>query len=256
MPPESSWLPDPEEISRVDRILEETYGAGGHRSRLLLGQVGADPVDILLATVLSQATADRASLQAFRRLKQRFPDWGKALEVSPAELEKLISPAGLHRQKAARILSILKALRARAGRVSLDFLREEDPSAARGFLETLPGVGPKTAACVLLFGLGKPAFPVDTHVHRVATRLGLVPRKADRARAQKMLQEATSPEAYFRLHVNLIAHGREVCRARRPRCQECPLNRLCPAASLPEGNRVPGKTLRSPDASVRSPGAE
>jgi endonuclease-3 len=220
---------DRDMVAAVDRLLEERYG--GDRSSLLLGQVGSDPVDVLVATVLSQATTDRASLAAFRRLKESFSRWEMLLGASPSELEKLIAPAGLGRQKALRILDILKALQARAGRISLDFLRGVPVDEARRFLEGLPGVGPKTAACVLLFGLGRPAFPVDTHVYRVARRLGLIPEKVDRLQAQKILQESLDPERYFRLHVNLIAHGRAVCRARRPRCSECPVQALCSTAS-------------------------
>lgn len=222
---------DPSVVKTLDRLLHERYGGDG--SRLLLGRVGRDPVDVLVATVLSQATSDRASLAAFARVKELFPRWEMVLEAGPAELEKVIAPAGLGRQKAARVVDILKVIRARAGSISLEFLRDLPAAEAARFLEGLPGVGPKTAACVLLFALGRPAFPVDTHVYRVARRLGLVPEKADRVRAQKILQESVDPELYLRLHVNLIAHGREVCRARRPRCPECPVRCLCDAAGSP-----------------------
>lgn len=228
---------DREVVEALDRLLQERYGGDG--SRLLLGQVGRDPVDVLVATVLSQATSDRASLAAFTRLKERFPRWEMVLEAGPAELEKVIAPAGLGRQKAARVVDILKAIQARAGRISLGFLKGAPPGEAARFLEGLPGVGPKTAACVLLFALGQAAFPVDTHVYRVARRVGLIPEKVDRARAQKILQESVDPERYLRLHVNLIAHGREVCRARRPRCSECPVRSVCDAAGTPANPPAP-----------------
>ncbi|MDI6895197.1 MAG: endonuclease III [Bacillota bacterium] len=245
-----SWGPiDQDLVAAVDRLLQERYG--GDRSALLLGQVDSNPVDVLVATVLSQATTDRASLAAFRRLKERFPRWEMLLGASTAQLEKLIAPAGLGRQKALRILDILKALQVRGGGVSLDFLRGMPAEEARRFLEGLPGVGPKTAACVLLFGLGRAAFPVDTHVYRVARRLGLVPEKVDRVRTQKILQESLDPERYFRLHVNLIVHGRQVCRARRPRCSECPLAALCTAASTPPNPQHAQTPLRFPPGRER-----
>lgn len=187
-----------------------------------------DPLTELVLTVLSQNTGDANSGRAFMRLRARFPRWEELLTADLADIEEAIKIGGLGRLKAARLRSLLQEVVRRCGSLDVSFLRELPVGEARAWLEGLPGVGPKTAACVLLFALGKPALPVDTHVHRVAQRLGLVPRGMDAVRAQRRLESIVPPELMYPVHVLLIRHGRRLCRAQRPLCQGCPLLDACP----------------------------
>ncbi|NPV69296.1 MAG: endonuclease III [Firmicutes bacterium] len=193
----------------------------------LLRETAGDPLDVLILTLLSQATNDRNSGRAFRRLKQRFPTWDRVLEASEAEIEEAIRVGGLARQKAARIKGILRAVLERTGSFSLEFLRDWDTDAVWEYLTSLEGVGPKTAACVALFSLGRPAFPVDTHILRVSKRLGLVDEKASAEKAQEHLQKTIPPEMSMDLHLGLIEHGRRTCRPSKPGCHECRLRTAC-----------------------------
>ncbi len=188
------------------------------------------PLEILLATVLTQATNDNNALKAWRNFKARFPRPELALAAPEAEVAEVIRPAGLTAQRTAAIRRILEQVRERFGRYSLDDLAD-DPQAAWQFLNGLPGVGPKTAACVLLFGLKQPFFPVDTHIHRIAGRLGWVPAKADAAKMQQLLTEMIPAEIQAELHILLLNLGRRYCRPQRPACPECPLRAECPAAA-------------------------
>ena len=188
-------------------------------------------------TVLSQHTSDLNTGRAFRSLKERFPTWPQVLEAEPAELADAIRSGGLADTKAVRIQRILSEIEAEEGDVDLSRLNELEDSEVEDYLVALPGVGPKTAACVLLFSMGRDAFPVDTHVHRVALRLGLIPAKTPADKAHRLLAEGVPPELRYEFHMQLIRHGREVCKASRPLCTECTLFDLCPAgpALLNEG---------------------
>ena len=193
-----------------------------------------DPMTELVLTILSQNTSDTNSGRAFMRLRERFPAWDALRDAPVAEIEGAIAVGGLARQKAPRIKASLQAVYDARGGWDLEFLRELPMEEAKAWLRTLKGVGPKTAACVLMFALGRPALPVDTHVHRVAQRLGLVPAKAsaEKASAEKahdILEALLAPEEVYPFHISLIKHGRRLCRAQRPLCGECPLLDGCPA---------------------------
>lgn len=189
-----------------------------------------DAVAELVLTVLSQNTSDRNSGRAFIQLMRRYADWAAVADAPAEELIETIRGGGLAQQKGPRIQRILEAVRARAPDWNLAFLAAEPLEEARAWLRGLPGVGPKTAACVLLFALGRPALPVDTHVERVAGRLGLTPPGTTAERAHERLEALVPPERYYRFHMLLIKHGRRTCSARAPRCGECPLADACPGA--------------------------
>ena len=190
-----------------------------------------DPVTELVLTLLSQNTSDTNSGRAFQQLLKRYPDWDAVLEAPVEELEETIRPGGLARTKAPRMQALLSQLRDRLG-PEWDASRLVDMpiSEAKRWLTELPGVGPKTAACVLLFSLGRPALPVDTHVHRVAQRLGLIGAKVAAVPAHDMLEAQLPSGRYYDFHVTLIRHGRRVCHKQRPRCKECVLLDRCPGA--------------------------
>jgi len=180
-----------------------------------------------MCTVLSQNTSEGNSSRAFQSLKQAFPEWEKAARARPATIERVIRVGGLARTKSQRIVRILREIRAREGRCDLRRLRRLDMTTAGRWLDGLPGVGPKTRACVLLFSCGRPAFPVDTHVHRVARRLGLVPGSFNPAQAQALLEPLVPEKRALDLHLNMIRLGREVCRPTAPRCSLCPVRPDC-----------------------------
>jgi len=191
-------------------------------------------IDEIIATVLSQHTSDINSERAFGQLKDAFPSWEQVAAAPVGQLAGAIRCGGMADQKAHRIKQILAAIEDREGRINLDRLHDLDDAAVAAYLESLPGVGPKTAACVLTFALGRAAFPVDTHVHRAAIRLGWIPAKATADQAHRLLGPRVPPDIRYDLHVALITHGRTVCRAQRPRCDDCVLRDLCtysPSAS-------------------------
>lgn len=187
-----------------------------------------DPLDELIQTILSQNTADANSDRAYAALVQRFGrDWEAVRSVPVDELADTIRGGGLAEIKARRIQLVLNQVAERVGELDLGFLRSIPLAEGRAFLRSLDGVGPKTAACVLLFACGQPAMPVDTHVHRVSQRLGLVPPRVTADQAHALLEGMVPPESVYSFHMHLIRHGREVCRAQRPRCNECVLNDIC-----------------------------
>jgi len=186
------------------------------------------PLEELVLTVLSQHTSDTNRDRAYADLRRRFADWDEVADAPLPALARAIRRGGLGPTKAVRIRAMLRGIR--DGGVPLDD-RAFTAMTDQGLWDTLvalPGVGPKTAACVLLFSLDRPFFPVDTHVHRVAKRLGLVPARADAVATQASFQESVADDEMYPLHMNLIRHGREVCMAQRPRCSECVLRDLCP----------------------------
>lgn len=186
------------------------------------------PLDELIACILSQHTSDHNSWRAYQRLRQRFPTWQAVMEAPVEQVEEAIRPGGLASSKAPRIQAVLRAIAQHTGgELTLDFLQQMDTPSARQFLLSLPGVGPKTAAIVLCFSLGRPVIPVDTHVFRVSWRLGFFDRKVGEAKAHDLLQQVVPEEHIYPFHVHLIRHGRQICKAQRPRCSICPLADLC-----------------------------
>jgi endonuclease-3 len=182
------------------------------------------PIDELILTVLSQNTNDRNRDVAYGRLRERFLSWPAVRDAPASEIEDAIRPGGLAPTKAGRIKRILEAI----GEDDLQWLADAPLEEARDFLCELPGVGRKTAACVLLFSFGRPDVPVDTHVYRVASRLGLFRPRASFNEAHDEMLRLVDPDDAYEVHVLLIRHGRRTCVARAPRCPECPLRRMCP----------------------------
>ena len=207
-------------LLKIADLLAASYGRPRRRR--------TDPLDSLIQAVLSQNTSDVNSDRAFASLKGAFPTWERAAAARPGPIERAIRSGGLARTKSRRILKLLAAVRQREGGLHLRALRRLHATEADARLRGLPGVGPKTRACVLLFGCGHPVFPVDTHVHRTARRLGLVPETSSAERAHEILGPAVPGGRALGLHLNLIRLGREVCRPRAPRCPSCPLCRVCP----------------------------
>ncbi|NLB70795.1 MAG: endonuclease III [Chloroflexi bacterium] len=184
-------------------------------------------VDELVCTILSQNTNDINRDKAFRALKERYPTWEEVRDADPAELQYVIRIAGLALQKGPNIQAALKAITAEQGTISLEWLKELNVEEARDWLTQLKGVGPKTAAIVMVFSLGMPAFPVDTHVFRVTGRIGLRPAKMNVEKTHAYLEMIGDPAVFGPLHLNLITLGREYCLARKPKCSGCPVVDLC-----------------------------
>lgn len=189
-----------------------------------------DPVDELIQTVLSQNTSDVNSGRAYAELKSRFPTWQKVLRTTESEIAEAIQSGGLANVKAPRIQAILSKIVGRRGNMDLRFLPTLPLKEAKAWLQELPGVGAKTAACVLLFSLGMPALPVDTHVLRLAKRLGLVSQATSAEKAEDILEGFVPPEKVYSFHLLLIRHGRLICKSQRPLCGQCVLNERCPSA--------------------------
>lgn len=188
------------------------------------------PIDELIQTVLSQNTSDINTSRAFDSLKRTFPEWDMVLAAPVEDVIEAIRIGGLAEQKAPRIQTVLRQILTERGTYDLWFLKEKTPELALDWLVRLPGVGPKTAACTLLFGLDMPVMPVDTHVHRVSLRLGLVPAGTSPEKTQTVLGKGLTSNEAYRAHMLLIRHGRITCKARRPRCADCVVRQQCPYA--------------------------
>jgi endonuclease III len=197
-----------------------------------------DPLDELVLTVLSQNTSDTNRDRAFAGLKVRFEAWEDVIESPVEQLADAIRPGGIANVKAERIHRILREIVDREGKLDLSRLEKLSDEEIDDYLSSLPGVGPKTVACVLVFSLGRAAFPIDTHVHRIAGRLGWIDRKLAADKAHQVLSPRVPPAIRYDLHVALITHGRTICLARNPRCTDCVLLDLCPAGQefLATGN--------------------
>src|SRR5688572_15188991 len=216
-------------MSRILRALERRYGERPLRT-------WGKAVPVLVETILSQNTSNANSEAAFRILRRTFKTWNDVADAPVEQVERAIRISGLSNTKAPRIQAILRQIRDRRGRISLEFLRNHQPKAALDYLRAFPGVGPKTAHCTLLFAFGMPLFPVDTHIHRIAVRMGLIPAKATLDQAHEALAAAIKEDERYSLHVLLIEHGRKVCKAGRPRCDDCVLKRWCAYARIKRPN--------------------
>jgi endonuclease-3 len=204
----------------VHRRLLEKYGEPTWHAPLPV-------LDELISTILSQNTNDLNRDRAFRQLKERFDSWEEVRDADSAAIIAAIRTAGLANQKSARIQQILRQITAERGSLDLNFLREMPDDDAWKWLNQFKGVGPKTASIVLLFSLGKTAFPVDTHIHRVTSRIGLRPDKMSVEKAHRYLATLFPADSYKAAHLNLIRLGREVCHPRKPDCEICVLQSLC-----------------------------
>lgn len=213
-------------VRALNRRLEAEYGSAS-KKRL-------DPLDELMLTILSQSTSDANRDRGYESLREGFPTWEAVRAAPRRKVEEAIRPAGLWRQKARVLQETLDAIYEDRGKLDLSHLENLSNREAIDYLTRLRGVGVKTAACVLCFALGRDYMPVDTHVLRVARRLGLIPARATADQAHELLNRDASvpPELRFSFHIQLIRHGRTVCQARRPACRECVLDDLCPKVGV------------------------
>jgi endonuclease-3 len=212
-------------VSEIIELLQKEYGSINWRSR-------TDPLSELIMTILSQNTSDHNSRRAFDSLLANFGSWEAVAEGSVEDITEAIKLGGLAKVKAPRIKQILQQIQSQRGSLDLRFLKKMPVAEAKEWLQSLPGVGPKTAACVLLFSLGKPVLPVDTHIHRVAKRLGLIDSRVSAEKAHEILGEMVPAEDVYQFHIHMIEHGRRVCKAQRPRCHECMLLKVCPTGQM------------------------
>ena len=219
--------PSKKTIARVTDLLREEYGSRQPLKR--------DPLDGLVLIILSQATNDINCDRAFSSLKATFPTWDEVLQADVTQVADAIRSGGLANQKAARIQEILRQMKAESGNLNLDWMQDATTPQCRDYLNKFHGVGPKTIACVLVFFLSKPAFPVDTHVHRVTKRLGWIRPNANAEEAHRVLEVVVPDSCKLDLHVNLISHGRVICRAEGnggPKCGLCILKKNCAYGKL------------------------
>lgn len=207
-------------VLKVDAALATAYGDQQFDGR-------SDPLDSLIRTILSQNTTNRNSARAYDGLVKAFGGWGRVAAAEVGSIAEAIRPGGLAKRKAVHIKTLLERIIAEQGRASLELLAAMDNAEAVAYLRQFTGVGPKTAACVLMFSLGRQVFPVDTHVRRIAERLGWVPPRLSDEAIHEALTAVVAPELRYQLHVNMVAHGRHVCRPRRPGCGACCIRAQC-----------------------------
>ena len=242
---------------RRRRLADVALERLGHRyEHPTWGGPRVDAVSELVLTILSQNTSDTNSFRAFTALRERYATWDDVLAAPTDELEDVIRPGGLAPTKSRRIQHVLAEVHETTGGTwDLAFLGEWPLEQARDWLTSLPGIGRKTASIVLLFNFGRPAMPVDTHVHRVAWRLGMFPRNTPLARAHDLLEEILAPDEMYPFHVELIRHGRDTCRAPRPICGLCPLTDVCAYFAEAIRGRAPmapvPKKRETPDGAPR-----
>jgi endonuclease-3 len=213
----------PERIAKyapVAAALTELFGRPDWRR-------GLPPLDELIDCILSQSTNDANRDRAFAGLRAAFPDWHAVMEAPTEAVIAAIRPAGLANQKAPRIQQVLRRIHEERGQLNIDFLADVPIDEAKAWLTALDGVGPKTAAIVLCFAFDRPAFPVDTHIHRVGQRIGFLPQGISADKAHAVMEAIVPPGDYYSFHIQLITHGREICQARRPKCERCPLTAHC-----------------------------
>jgi endonuclease III len=184
-------------------------------------------LDELVDCILSQSTNDANRDRAFDGLKATFASWEAVMTADTEAVVNAIKPAGLANQKAPRIQAVLRRIHAERGELNIDFLRDMDLEEARAWLVNLDGVGPKTAAIVLCFAFNRPAFPVDTHIHRVGMRIGFIPDKMNADKAHPYMEAIVPGDEHYPFHLQMIYHGRQVCTARRALCERCPLTEYC-----------------------------
>jgi endonuclease-3 len=209
-------------VAHAIELLLELYGPFPAEPRL-------DPIHELVFTILSQHTSDTNSERAFRELMRRFGSLEAVAQAQVPEIEAAISGGGLARVKAPRIKQVLTRILELNGSLDLSFLSEMPLAEAKAWLRQLPGIGPKSAGIILSFALGMPAMAIDTHIYRVSQRLGLIGPKVNADKAHDLLEEMVAPESVYSFHVSFITHGRQVCKAQRPRCGECVVAFGCPA---------------------------
>lgn len=233
-------------LARLIRALEAAWGRPS-----LDDHDPLRPLDELIFTILSQNTNDRNRDRAWDALKSRYPTWDAVAAAPRRRIESVIRAGGLAPTKSARIQEVLRRVKADRGAYDLDFLRDLSVEEAERYLRAFKGVGMKTIRCVLLFSCRKPVIPVDTHIFRVGKRLGIFPEKANPEKAHAILQEITPPAEMYPFHVNLITHGRRVCKAQRPRCEACSLTSLCAYYGASGSRR--GSLPARPSAPPRDP---
>ncbi|NQT74385.1 MAG: endonuclease III [Chloroflexi bacterium] len=211
------------DVSNINRLLARQYGVREWHQH-------HDPLSELIATILSQNTSDTNSGRAFTSLREKFPNWEEVAKANVNAIEKAIRSGGLSHIKAARIKEILQTILKERGSLDLSFLDNIPLGESKAWLRQLPGVGPKTVGCVLLFSLGKPVFPVDTHVFRVSKRLGLIANGISAEQAHELLAGMVPVEHVYEFHMNMVDHGRKTCKSQRPKCPNCVLREACPSS--------------------------
>jgi endonuclease III len=213
-------LRDAKPVRYIIQNLESTYGIPKAREK-------SDPLDMLVKIILSQATSDTNSARTFAALKKRYPTWERAANARTSTLAATIRDGGLSNQKAKVIKELLRQIREQHGTLELGFLHELPVEAARDYLAQFRGIGPKTVACTLLFACGHDIFPLDTHIFRILRRVGLIPLRGSDAEAHRIMDSIVPKGKFYSFHVNLVRHGRTVCKPQEPLCERCPIIEYC-----------------------------
>jgi endonuclease-3 len=207
-------------IHYIIQNLERAYGVP-------VNERASSPLDMLVKIILSQATSDTNSDRTFAALKSRFPTWDAALRARTQTIAETIRSGGLANQKAVVIKDVLRQIKAERGTLDLDFLHDISSAEAVRYLSQFRGIGPKTVACTLLFACRKDVFPLDTHIFRILRRIRLIPQKCTDARAHEIMNRLVPKGKFYSFHVNLVRHGRKLCRPRDPLCERCPIVEYC-----------------------------